>query len=189
MPRSLTSRPADLAYVVFLVLHLFASLLIDGQAFYPASLVPQALKSVRSDYLRDSRDPLLGNALHPRYAWFTLCLVAEMVVQVPAFIAGAYGLIRDDARFYPIIIAYASWATLSTAECMVTVLFGDERKQLSHDNLRFLLSSYGPFTIIPAIMLVDFIIRTSSILGSTQVAEKNKMVLKQKLGESRKLSN
>ena len=97
MPRSLTSRPADLGYVSFLLFHLLASLLVDGQSFYPPHLVPASLKQVKADYLRDSKDPLISNAFSPRYAWFTLALVTEMVIQVPSFLLGAIGLIRGES--------------------------------------------------------------------------------------------
>ena len=94
MGRPISQRPADLCYVVFFGLHLLASLMIDGQAFYPKSMVPKVLQNVLADYIKDSADPLISNVWHPRYAWFSTLLTAEMLIQVPAFAFGILHLLR-----------------------------------------------------------------------------------------------
>ncbi|CAD6885123.1 unnamed protein product [Tilletia laevis] len=163
-PRPLLRRPLDLFYVVFLSFHLLASLLVDGQTFYPSSWVPAALVKVKADYLRDSNDPLIKNALSLKYVWFWTAMVLEFVIQVPAFALGAWALVRDDKRFYPLLIAYSSCAAVTTLQCLLTVLLGSERKALSDDNLRTILGSYVPFFLIPTVMLVDFTYRATSII-------------------------
>lgn len=74
----------------------------------------------------------------------------------------------DDKRYYPLIVAYASWATLSTAQCLYTLLAGEEASKLSSDNMRVLLSSYIPFAAVPAIMLVDFTLRTTKLIAAAE---------------------
>ncbi|KAE8212032.1 hypothetical protein CF327_g4279 [Tilletia walkeri] len=172
--RPLLQRPLDLFYVIFLSFHLLASLLVDGQTFYPSSWVPSALVKVKADYLRDSNDPLIANALAPQYVWFWTAMVLEFVVQVPSFALGAWALARDDRRFYPLLIAYSSCASVTTLQCLLTVLLGPERKTLSAENLRTILGSYVPFFLIPTLMLVDFTWRATSIIMR---AERNAAVV------------
>ncbi|KAL9931211.1 hypothetical protein V8E36_009938 [Tilletia maclaganii] len=169
-PRSLRSRPVDAVYVAFMISHLFASLLVDGQTFYPAALVPAALKQVKADYLRDSNDPILRNVLSPAYVWFWTAMMVEIVVQVPSFALGAWALARDDKRFYPLLIAYSACASVTTLQCLLTVLLGAERATLSSENLRLILSSYVPFFLIPTVMLGDFLWRTTLIVGQADRA-------------------
>ncbi len=89
---SIRKRPVDAIYIGFFLLHLIASLLVDGQAFYPPTLVPSALKQILADYIKDTNDPLISNVGTPRFAWFTMMVALEMLIQVPAFFVGITGL-------------------------------------------------------------------------------------------------
>ncbi|KAK0530670.1 hypothetical protein OC842_003851 [Tilletia horrida] len=168
--RPLTRRPLDLFYVVFLSLHLVASILVDGQTFYPPSWVPAALKQVKADYLRDSNDPLIRNATAPQYVWFWTAMVLEFLVQVPSFAVGAWALAKDDKRFYPLLLAYAACASVTTLQCLLTVLLGTERALLSDANLRTILSSYVPFFLIPTFMLGDMLWRSTKLVVRAEQA-------------------
>ncbi|KAK0550554.1 hypothetical protein OC845_002607 [Tilletia horrida] len=166
--RSLLQRPVDAFYVVFLSFHLIASLLVDGQAFYPPKLVPAALKQVLLDYIRDSNDPLIQSAQSPKYVWFWSALVLEFVIQVPCFAVGAWALAKDDRRVYPLMIAYAACAGVTTFQCLLTVLIGAERATLTDQQLRFILNSYVPFFAIPTFMLFDMVRRTTALLSRAE---------------------
>ncbi|CAO1635475.1 unnamed protein product [Sympodiomycopsis kandeliae] len=157
-------RPLDYFYIAFFVLHTFASIFVDGEYFYP-SLVPQAARDVKTQYLKDSNDPLLGNAGSPEVAWFTLALSLELVFQVPVFVIGAWKLYKDDIGVYPLLIAYATLGSFSTACCLAQVLGGHYDATLTSSNRWSIVEAYGPFTVIPGILLIDMIIRTTSLLS------------------------
>ncbi|PWN48013.1 hypothetical protein IE53DRAFT_389821 [Violaceomyces palustris] len=163
----LTKRPMDLIYLAFFTVHLAASLCVDLQCMFdrPSDVFPKALTSTLEDYLSTSNDPFLLGAWSPRYSWFTVSLLTEIFFQMPCFCVGIYGLYKDDKRTYPLLIAYGMLATFSAVQCIFTVLHGEERQVLSDSNVSGLLKNYLPFAVIPAILTVDLILRTTKLIG------------------------
>lgn len=154
-------RPADLFYFLFFAMHLFASLCVDIQGLVPATYVPKVFRNVLADYLTKSRDPLVPNTWLPRYAWFRMSLLSEFMLQVPAFLVGLYAFWYNDARAYPFLIAYGAIACFTTLQCIAMVTIGEERVHLSEANLLFILQNYIPFMMIPGVLMIDMIVRTT----------------------------
>lgn len=75
---------------------------------------------------------------------------------------------------YPLLIAYSTLASITTLQCLFSVLFGPEIKSLTSANLQALLAGYVPFAVIPIIMLIDMIIRTTKLLRQLEVVEKGR---------------
>lgn len=99
----LLSRPLDCFYFAFFVFHLVNFVCIDGQSFWPTSVVPRALQQVKQDYLRDSGDPFLsafdkGDA---KYAWFAVSVYSSLVFQNPVFVAGVWALWKGEHYWPP----------------------------------------------------------------------------------------
>ncbi|CAO1613152.1 unnamed protein product [Jaminaea pallidilutea] len=161
-------RKLDWVYVGFMVVHLLASVLIDSQAFLPSSLVPKYLVEVKQDYLKQSNDHIVGQLATPEMAWFYMTVILELAWQVPSFILGIYGLVRDDWRIWPILIAYASLAFSTTLIALWHLFHGPGSVSLSPANTAFLLQNYVPFTLIPFVMLIDFSNRCMSVLSHSQ---------------------
>jgi hypothetical protein len=92
--RGLLSRPLDCFYFAFYVFHLVNFVCIDGQSFWPTSIVPRALQQVKQDYLRDSGDPFLiaFDKGEPKYVWFSVSVYSSLVFQNPVFVAGVWAM-------------------------------------------------------------------------------------------------
>lgn len=114
MPSALTStkpllkRPLDLFYLTYFVFNVITFLFIDGQNFYPSNLVPEALKRVVQDYLKDSGDPfVLALRAHDRkYIWFATSMWSSLLFQNPVYLLSIWGLWKDEKRIYPIMASY-----------------------------------------------------------------------------------
>jgi hypothetical protein len=61
MPKSLVSRPLDLFYIFFFIVHLAWSLPFEGQPIYPKWMISDWTRQFVKDYIRDTNDPwMLG---------------------------------------------------------------------------------------------------------------------------------
>lgn len=188
-PKPLSSRPLDLLYVVFFVLHLIITLTIDILPLWPASTqtlpvikdVYNALKSVSYDYMTKSKDPFAlaswGLVQHEwEFYFMKIFLYMELVIQIPAFILGTYGLHKNKPTFYPLILCYATAALVTTT----TVLFvainlpsaddpsldaSSKFYALTHQARWTILGPLIPFLAIPAVMWVDMFIRVMDLVS------------------------
>ena len=148
---------------------------LSGQYFYP-SLIPRALTNVKLQYLSDSNDPLLSKIGSPEVAWFTTAVVIELLVQCPCFLIGAWGLCRNSAKVYPLLIAYASLGTFSTMLCLAQALGGPSTDALTNANRVAIAQAYGPFTAIPVALLVDMAARCNALISVAVPGTKEKMI-------------
>ncbi|PWN18272.1 hypothetical protein BCV69DRAFT_252913 [Microstroma glucosiphilum] len=160
-------RPLDWLYIVFFAIHFLASILVDGQYFYPRSVVPASLSQIKADYIRDSADPLLPRLGKPDAAWFTAAVVLELVLQCPTFLVGIWCLFRNDRRVYPLLAAYATLGSSSTLFCLVQALHGPASAALTAANRQSLAGAYGPFLAVPSVLMVDMIARSTTIIANT----------------------
>ncbi|KAH8832913.1 transmembrane protein 6/97 [Flagelloscypha sp. PMI_526] len=191
MARPLTTRPFDLVYFIFFVFHFPASLLVDFQTIAPQNLIPSPLKQLPLLYINQSNDPLIGGLLGyfgdtgSSLVWFKSMIYVEMLVQVPIFVLGAWGLWRDSKAVYPILLAYAGSTATSTLPCVTTIIdlplvesipaIGTYAVTFNQKVL--LLSGYVPFFLLPLIMVIDMTIRVSKLVA---VAEKAQALKKNK---------
>ncbi|KAG8220819.1 hypothetical protein J3R82DRAFT_2264 [Butyriboletus roseoflavus] len=79
----LSSRPLDLLYFTFFLIHLPASLLLDCQALYPHNLVPSFIRQLPKMYTQLSADPLISGAMgytgdSSNFLWFKTFLFVEV---------------------------------------------------------------------------------------------------------------
>lgn len=94
MSKSILSRPLDLVYFTYFVIHIFATLAIDSQLYYPPQLVPQILKDTLQFYLETYKDPFMGSSI-PLY-WFSSFVLCELLVQLPFFFIACNGLLKGN---------------------------------------------------------------------------------------------
>lgn len=116
--QALASRPLDILYLTYFVIHLLASIAIDAQLTYPPysqRLFPEPLRKVLADYLTSSKDPFLlaaarGSADH---VWFRVLLTSEAVFQIPCFVVAIWGLIHGESMDFLMIF----WTARSLLTC------------------------------------------------------------------------
>ncbi|KAF8500516.1 transmembrane protein 6/97 [Gautieria morchelliformis] len=180
--RPLKSRPLDLIYFTFFLIHIPATLLIDVQALYPQSLVPEFTKKFISFYVSMSGDPLIAGANHfygsdHVFTWFRSFLWLEILFQFPVFVLGARALWKDSPAIYLLLLVYGASTATTTLPCLTTVLAvptaEDARAAVTTvavtDAQRLLLlSSYVPFLLVPLIMTLDMAWRVSKMIDLTK---------------------
>jgi hypothetical protein len=96
MSKSILSRPLDLAYFVYFVIHIFATVAIDSQYYCPPQLVPQVLKDTLQFYLDTYKDPFMGSSI-PLY-WFSSFVFIELLIQLPFFFIACNGLLKGNEQ-------------------------------------------------------------------------------------------
>ncbi|KAF8347806.1 hypothetical protein F5887DRAFT_667049 [Amanita rubescens] len=171
----LTSRPIDLIYFCFFLIHVPATLLLDVQHLYPTELVPPFMRALLQSYLQMSNDPLVGGVSGyftgmntEQFLWFKSFTVLEVVFQLPVFFLGMRGLYKDNRAIYILILLYGASTATTTLPC-VAVLFqtpettaltiAKDIASVTSEQRVLLLSSYIPFLLIPLIMAIDMAYR------------------------------
>ncbi|GAA5837943.1 hypothetical protein JCM3766R1_001528 [Sporobolomyces carnicolor] len=156
----LAPRTRDWIYLVFLAIHIPATVLIDSQAlFFAAQWSPIALRAPFLFAQRD--DPLLQHANDfPSFAWFQAFIILEVVFQLPTFFIGIRGLYKNTSSIYPLLGLYGASSATTTYACLATVY---STPTLSRDHLTKLYLSYLPFLLVPFAMAVDFGTRLTTI--------------------------
>ncbi|KAI9460438.1 transmembrane protein 6/97 [Boletus coccyginus] len=185
----LSSRPLDLLYFVFFMIHLPASLLLDCQALYPPSLVPSFMTALPKMYTQFSADPLISGAMghtgeSNNFIWFKTFLFVEAFFQVPVFILGMRGLWKDSRLIHILMLAYGASTATTTLPCVAVLLSTPTTSaqtiaagvQSVTASQRFqLLSSYIPFFLLPMFMAIDMATRIVKLVrAGVTVTEERK---------------
>ncbi|PLW22922.1 hypothetical protein PCASD_12016 [Puccinia coronata f. sp. avenae] len=145
----------DRLYLGFFLVHVLSTICVDLQPLLPDAFQLDLFKRLLDFYFNNTSDPLMLSARSqdPNYLWFRWFLLHEGLFFLPCFILGIRGLLKGTPSVYPLLLAYAAAASTTTATCFVVLLFGHHKVPLTSTQLTFLLSAYGPFFLIPAIML------------------------------------
>jgi len=174
--RPLSSRPIDLFYFVFFLIHIPSTLLVDCQAIWPKYLVSEFLQGIPSWYVSTSGDPLVGGAIGIRpnagLGWFKSFLYLEALFQLPVFFIAARGLWKDSPGIYGLLVLYGASTATTTLACLVAILdtpltsavtVSQRIISISSQQRLLLLSSYIPFFIIPLCIAIDMALRLQSL--------------------------
>ncbi|GAA5887404.1 hypothetical protein JCM16303_004272 [Sporobolomyces ruberrimus] len=163
-------RTRDWIYLVFLAIHIPATLLVDAQALFFAERVSPLW--LRAPFIFAARDdPLLQNATNPLFAWFQGYIILEVLFQLPTFFLGVQGLYRNSTTIYPLLALYGASSATTTYACLATVL---TMPNISNEHLVKLLASYVPFFVVPLAMAVDFGLRLTEGMRKIE-GEKKKL--------------
>ncbi|KAF8630459.1 hypothetical protein AX15_002908 [Amanita polypyramis BW_CC] len=177
----LTSRPLDLIYFCFFLIHIPATLLLDIQHLYPVWLVPPFIQALPRYYLQMSNDPLVGgvsgflgiNTEH--LIWFKCFIALEVLFQLPVFFLGARGLYTNSRSIYVLLLAYGASTATTTLPCVAAILQTPETTaatiaqkivSVTFEQRLLLLSGYIPFLLIPLMMAVDMAFRLNKVVGA-----------------------
>ncbi|KAF9244673.1 transmembrane protein 6/97 [Melanogaster broomeanus] len=180
----LSSRPLDLIYFTFFLIHLPASLLLDCQALYPSWLIPSFISGLPKMYTDFSADPLINGAMGhvgeaSHFIWFKSFLAVEAFFQVPVFILGMRGLWKDSPSIYVLILVYAASTATTTLPCLAVLLATPVTSaqtiaagipSITSFQRLLLLSSYVPFFLLPLFMTVDMALRVLKLVQAGAAA-------------------
>ncbi|KAH8997263.1 transmembrane protein 6/97, partial [Lactarius akahatsu] len=186
----LTSRPIDLFYFIFFVVHIPATLLIDCQAIWPKHLIPESLQLLPPWYVGMSGDFLIGGAMGilgngSGLAWFSVRLVPAPSRHYQCdrrpftacfnsllFVIGAYGLWKDSRGIYGLLVLYGASTCTTTYACVAAILdtpttsaatIAQNVVSITPAHRVMLLSSYVPFFLIPLFLAVDMAVRLQKL--------------------------
>ncbi|BEJ14773.1 hypothetical protein CspHIS471_0405400 [Cutaneotrichosporon sp. HIS471] len=161
-------RTLDRVYFIFLICHIPATLVMDGQAVYPSWMVPGPLDALKEWYLNFLRDPIMAGvfAKDPTMRFMMPFFYLEMFFQLPCFVLGAAGLWKNDRRVWPLLVAYGASTATTLLPVLQRLLFDTKTSPpLTAVELAGLLGCYVPFLAIPLLMAVDLGFRIAKLLG------------------------
>ncbi|EJD07293.1 uncharacterized protein FOMMEDRAFT_100463 [Fomitiporia mediterranea MF3/22] len=182
----LKSRPMDIIYFIFFLIHIPATILIDLQVLYPAEFVPKAIAELPKWYLQQYADPIIAgvfdlNGPPALWVWLKSFMVLEAVFQLPVFFIGLYALWTDSFVTYPLFLIYSASATTSTLPCISTllrtpisstpvppVLLDPSNLTITPEQRINLLASYLPFFVIQLVMCVDMSLRVAGFVAMAE---------------------
>ncbi|KAJ3210373.1 hypothetical protein HDU67_005365 [Dinochytrium kinnereticum] len=148
--KPLLSRPADIFFTLYCLVHIPITLLIGTQNILPAEHFPLFLREALAGFAKNSGDPWLsaivaGKALPP---WWIACVVCEIFVQLPFFLYFPIAAIMRTPNIRIPSIIYGTHA----ATTLIPILFEVAQlypSKISTEQLANLLGSYVPFLLIP----------------------------------------
>jgi len=170
----------DLFYVIFFLMHIPTTLLVDCQAIWPKQLVPTFAQAIIPWYVRMSGDPLIGGVMgllanKSELAWFKSFLYLEALFQLPVFVLGARGLWLDSHGIYGLLVLYGASTCTTTLACVATVLntpttsaatIAQKVISITPEQRVMLLSSYIPFFLIPLYLAIDMALRLQKLASA-----------------------
>jgi hypothetical protein len=154
----------DVLYRIYVIVHIFPSILLALPAVLPSSIVPAACLKPLQWYLSTYNDPLAGKKSFPG-GWFGGFSVCEVLLQLPYFFWAAtvpigsieiLGQANDlgDKRLDLPSLAYAIHAT-TTIFAAICELFAFPETVINTSEKITLGMSYIPFQIMTGIMAID----------------------------------
>jgi hypothetical protein len=176
MAKGILSRPLDLLYMTFLVLHIPPTLLLDAQAVLPSHYFPNGLKAFLANYIATSKDPLLSNIQQPQFAWLRAYMVCELTVQMLVFVAGPLALYKgklqasypaelinvpDNRKFWPVLLLYAAHGATTTLACLANI---SAATYLDSKQYTLLMCSYLPYLLVPIVSTLRVMLQVLTII-------------------------
>ncbi|OWA50205.1 putative Transmembrane protein 97 [Hypsibius exemplaris] len=148
-------RLRDVFYAVFFLVHLTATVLADAQLLFQRSLFPPAVVDFLNTYIKDYKDPLVGN--NP--VWFRSLLYFEVIAMTPFLVVGVFGALLGARWMRTPSIIYST-AVISMVVPMVGHLLFDDFKGFkvgpsTQEERLTLLALYGGFALVALIILLD----------------------------------
>lgn len=158
---TLLQRKTDLFYVVYLVLHVPITIVMDSTMVIPPRHQLAIQRTLLRIHIAENKDFLLLTLplWLQVFGWF------EMVVQLPVFVVGSVGLARNTAKIYPVLMVYGFNAFLTTLVCVVYALVEGPGHGLTTAEVWRLVAVYSPYLAIPFGMMVDMGWRVMRLIG------------------------
>lgn len=152
----------DKFYLVYFLLHIPITVLIDSNIVVPDEHRLAISKSILEFHISTNNDILLIN--NP--LWFKLFGLVELVFQLPLFFYCSLLLYKQVSKsYYVYMIIYGFNASFTTFVCLGYIYFEGIASNMSNFEIYNLLAIYSPYLFIPLVMLVDYSKRTIKLLN------------------------
>lgn len=131
----------DTFIVLFFLLHIPTTVLLDSQGLFPQSWYPAWALRLLSNHVQMLGDPLMKEMPN----WFTSLVFLEVFVQLPFFFVGAYAFAtkREWIRFPALLYG------INVASTMVPILASLALDPRTDFNRPALLAIYAPYLLVP----------------------------------------
>lgn len=114
MSTSILQRKRDFAYLVFFVIHLPVMLAFDLSTFYPASIKPVWMTTLREFYVATYGDRFFYNP--PPY--FSTLLTLELLIHLPLTLWAIPALLNNNPRTPLALLAFGLEMSITTLVCV-----------------------------------------------------------------------
>ncbi|KAF2125092.1 integral membrane protein-like protein [Dothidotthia symphoricarpi CBS 119687] len=118
MATSIWSRKRDLVYLVFFIVHLPVMLAFDLTSYYPLSLKPEWMTTLRTWYITTHGDRFFYNPP----AYFPALQFLELTLHVPLTLWAIPALLRNDPRVPLALLVFGLETSVSTLVCLAEML-------------------------------------------------------------------
>ncbi|KAF5828798.1 transmembrane protein 6/97 [Dunaliella salina] len=133
-------------FIIWFVLHIPITLLVDAQSLLPSSWFPPFAKQLVRWHVETNSDWLVGtNPL-----WFKSLIGAELLFQLPCFVLLAMGLVKRKRWTRTLSIVYGIHAATTFIPITGEILFG---RPMTPESIK-LAAIYLPYLVMPAILAV-----------------------------------
>ncbi|KAF1813317.1 hypothetical protein P152DRAFT_415194 [Eremomyces bilateralis CBS 781.70] len=158
MARSLTSRPIDILYLAFFIIHIPIVIFIDSFPLWPPALRMEWMKALRLYYIQTYKDFFF---IDPP-AWFGTYMWMELIYHLPLSLWAVPAIIRDDPKIPLHLLIYGCQTAVTTLTCISEYLSWPGYTSQEKLNLGYL---YVPYLVLSVFMTVDMFRRLDRTLG------------------------
>lgn len=161
----------DQFYFWYLIIHIPITILIDSCIIVPEEYQLTISKFLLNFHLTTNKDFLLIELP----IWFKVFGIFELLFQLPFFFIGSYFLGKGERsrQIYPFMSLYGFNAFFTTLVCLCYIYTNGSNKGLTYNEIINLILLYIPYLLIPCVMMIDFTIRTTKLLGQHAKLKKN----------------
>ncbi|PVH93623.1 integral membrane protein-like protein [Periconia macrospinosa] len=164
--KSIWTRKRDLVYLVFFVVHVPVMLCFDLTHYYPTSLKPTFMTSLREWYIATYNDRFFYNPP----PWFALLTLLELTYHLPLTLWAIPALLRNDARIPLALLVFGLETSVSTLVCMAE-MWSWEELSAAQRGVGGLGGMYGGYAAVGVFMVVDCYLRLDRILAKQKGIE------------------
>eukprot|EP01087_Luapelamoeba_hula_P005087 TRINITY_DN15176_c0_g1_i1.p1 TRINITY_DN15176_c0_g1~~TRINITY_DN15176_c0_g1_i1.p1 ORF type:complete len:208 (+),score=16.71 TRINITY_DN15176_c0_g1_i1:75-698(+) len=135
-------------FLVYFVVHIPTTILIDAQCLLVGPHYPQPLQDVMSWYLNEWGDPFMASATSP--VWFKALVTGECLLQLPFFFVATYAFInkRNWIRIPGIMYCAHVMTTMLPILAEMWLHAAPTPAQRT-----FLVALYCPYLLVPLMLL------------------------------------
>ncbi|KAI3655849.1 hypothetical protein MP638_007559, partial [Amoeboaphelidium occidentale] len=139
-------------------------------AVIPQEFYQEKIRDLVKWYYTKYQDPFMNPALSP--LWFRSLVVMELLLQLPLFLVLAFGIAFRKPWVRIPSMLYAVHVMTTLVPILGTLIFGEDQDMPSGvrpslQNIFWLCSFYGPYFLIPFLLLVRM-----SFASVTEVSQK-----------------
>ncbi|KAI8931205.1 hypothetical protein NX059_011554 [Plenodomus lindquistii] len=160
MATSIFQRKRDLAYLVFFIIHLPVMLAFDLTAFYPTSIKPTWMTTLREFYVATYGDRFFYNP--PPY--FATLLLLELTFHLPLTLWAIPALLRSSPRIPLALLVFGLETSITTLVCLAEMWSWQELSPVQR-GVGGLGGMYGGYLVFGVFMTVDCYARLDQMIA------------------------